>query len=115
LFECSRGLEEYWVAEHPAAATTKEATRRNEKTEKTNEETRRNKKTATTKEGTRRDKNTETMKEATRRYENTVTARNRKDEIRGGENHKRTTTEKGEWACREGIGVVDVRIKGARR
>ena len=48
-----------------------------------------------------------TKKDATRRDENTETARNGKAEIRGGENHKRRTTEKGEWACREGIGVVE--------
>ena len=100
--------------------TMKEVTRRDKNIEKTKEETRRNEKRETTKEATRRDKNIETtkeetrrnektamMKEVTRRDENTKTARNRKAEIRGGENHKRRTTEKGEWACREGIGVVE--------
>ena len=48
-----------------------------------------------------------TKKDATRRDENTETARTGKAEIRGGENHKRRTTEKGEWACRKGIGVVE--------
>jgi len=101
-------------------ATTKEATRREKNVEKTKEVTIRNEKTATTKEGTRRDKNIKTTKEVTRRNEktatkkdettrdkNTETARNGKAEIRGGENYKRRTTEKGEWAWREGIGVVE--------
>jgi len=35
-----------------------------------------------------------TKKDETRRDENTETARNGKAEIRGGENHKRRTTEK---------------------
>jgi len=123
VFERSGGSEEYWVVEDTAAATTKEATRRSEKkekTEKTKEEARRNEKTATTNEATRRDKNIEkteeetrrnektmTKKDETRRDENTGTARNRKAEIRGGENLQRRTTEKGESACREGIGVVE--------
>jgi len=45
-------------------------------------------------------------KEETRRSENTEVARDGKAEIRV-ENHKRRTTEKGEWACREGIGIVE--------
>jgi len=149
VFERSGGSEEYWVVEDTAAATTKEATRRSEKkekTEKTKEEARRNEKTATTNEATRRDKNIEKTEEATRRNDKTATtkeatrrdkniekteeetrrnektmtkkdetrrdeitgtARNRKAEIRGGENLQRRTTEKGESACREGIGVVE--------
>jgi len=46
-------------------------------------------------------------KDVPRRDENTKLARDRQAEIRGGENHKRRTTEKGEWACWVGIGVVE--------
>jgi len=68
LFERSGESEEqYWVAEDAAAATTKEATRRSEQTERMKEEARRNEKSETTKEATRRDKNIKTTKEATRR------------------------------------------------
>jgi len=56
---------------------------------------------------TRRNEKTATKKDETTRDENTWTASNWKAEIRGGEIHKRRITEKGEWACREGIGVVE--------
>jgi len=115
LFECSGGSEkEYWFAEDAAAATTKEATRRNEKnvktekteknekakrtekseknektekTEKTKEEARRNEKSETTKEATRRDKIIEKTKEATRRNEKTATM---KEATRNDKNIKKT-------------------------